>query len=430
MFLRRLRGTATTAAALLLILTLLIGLSPATTAVETQPEAADRALEWLRAQQLEDGAFAGFSGEADPSTTADAVIAFAATGVDPASVTSSSGNDPVSYLTGLAGAASEDAGAASKLLLALHAAQGGTLDATDVAGVDLMAALGDSYDPDTGFYGPGLYISAVAVLALEATGQPVESVAIQKLLDSQIEDGSWNFNGDTTPGAGDSNTTAVVIQALVAAGASPGQITAGLDYLATLQAADGSFAFDASEDPLVGDANSTAIAVQAHIAAGRDPSTLPGGDAVAALASYQQDSGALTWRKELPEDNTLATVQSIPALVAKALPVSHLGADPEPASGPDAVNAAQQPATGLGTDGCVYYLATFHNVCGPFAEYWQANGGLKIFGYPLTESYIQDGVEIQYFERTRLEHHPDTWPENFNILQGLLGAEQLGLGGD
>ena len=430
MFLRRLRGTATTAAALLLTLTLLIGLSPATTAVEPQPDAAAGALEWLRAQQLDDGAFPGFSGEADPSTTADAVIAFAATGVDPATVTSASGTNPVSYLTGLAGDAAADTGAAAKLLLALHSAQGDALDPTDVGGVDLATALQDGFDSDTGFYGPGLYISAVAVLALEATGQPVESGAIQTLLENQIDDGSWNFNGDTAPGAGDSNTTAVVIQALVAAGASPGQITAGLDYLGTLQAADSSFAFDASEDPLVGDANSTAIAVQAHIAAGRDPSTLPGGDAVAALASFQQDSGALTWRQDLPEDNTLATIQGIPALVAKALPVAHLGADPEPASGPDAATEALQPATGLGTGGCIYHLATFHNVCGPFAEYWEANGGLKIFGYPLTESYIQDGVEIQYFERTRLEHHPDTWPENFNILQGRLGAEQLGLGGD
>jgi hypothetical protein len=128
---------------------------------------------------------------------------------------------------------------------------------------------------------------------------------------------------------------------------------------------------------------------------------------------------------EFPEDNMFATVQAIPALAGDALPVSHLGAAPEASHD---VDAALQPATGLGDDSCVYFIKTFHNVCGPYAQYWQANGGLKIFGYPLTETFIQNGIEMQYFERTRLEHHPDAWPENFDILQGRLGAEQLGLG--
>ena len=43
---------------------------------------------------------------------------------------------------------------------------------------------------------------------------------------------------------------------------------------------------------------------------------------------------------------------------------------------------------------------------------------------------MENGVAVQYFERTRFEHHPGAWPENFDILQGRLGAEQLGLGGD
>ncbi|MEZ4520343.1 MAG: prenyltransferase/squalene oxidase repeat-containing protein [Thermomicrobiales bacterium] len=424
----RLRRSAFAAAGLLLTLMLLVGLAPATTAVESQPDAAGRAADWLQSQQLDNGAFPGFTGDADPSTTADAVIAIASTGTNPASVTSPSGNDPVSYLTGLAGDAAADPGAASKLMLALHAARGDALDPTDVDGVDLASALTGGYNPDTGFYGPGLFISAYSILALAATGQPVEQGAIDTLLASQIEDGSWNFNGDTTPGTGDSNTTAIVVQALVSVGAGPAQVTAGLDYLAILQSPDGSIAFDASEDPLVGDANSTAVAIQAFIAAGRNPSSLPNGDAVAALAGFQQLSGALTWRNDLPEDNTLATVQAIPALLGQALPVNHLGVVPTPPDGPGAVDAALAPATGLGTDGCLYFVETFHNVCGSFARYWQANGGLKIFGYPLTESYIEDGVEVQYFERTRLEHHPDTWPENFDILQGRLGAEQLGLG--
>ncbi len=176
------------------------------------------AVDWLASQQLENGAFPGFSGEADPSTTADAVVAIASTGIDPATFVSSTGADPVSYLRGLAADAADNSGAAAKLMLALHAAAGRDFDPANVEGVDLVAAIANSYDPSTGSYGPGLFTQAYAILALRAIGEPVETGAIGLLLDSQIEDGSWNFNGDTTPGSGDSNTTAIVIQALVRRG--------------------------------------------------------------------------------------------------------------------------------------------------------------------------------------------------------------------
>ena len=415
--------------ALLVALGTLTGLALAATAVETQPEAANLAIEWLRAQQLDNGAFPGFSGDPDPSTTADAIIAFASAGIDPAAVTSASGDDPVSYLRGVAGDAVENPGAAGKTLVALHAAQGSALDPKDVNGVDLIAAIQSGFDAETGTYGQGFFNSAYAILGLRAAGQPVESAAVQTLLASQLADGSWSFSGSSTTGTGDSNTTSIVIMALVASGAGQGEIVKGLEYLARLQLADGSIAFESRLDPLVGDANSTALAIQAFTAAGWNPSDLDSRDAVAALATFQLPGGALTWQKAMPVDNMFATVQAIPALRGWALPVAPLGAMPEPIDGPGALEIALQPATGLGIDGCTYQIETFHNVCGPFAEYWAANGGLKIFGYALTEPFIENGVAVQYFERTRLEHHPGLWPENFDILQGRLGAEQLGIGG-
>ena len=418
----RLRRQTAPVVATLMTLTLLVGLGSVTSAVETQPDAAARAVAWLRTQQLDNGAFPGFTGDADPATTADAVIAIASTGVDPSTLTTPSGADPVSYLRALGGETAGNPGAAGRLLLALYAAQGDALDPRSVDGVDVLAAVDDGFDAESGTYGQGIFTSAYAILGLRAVGAPVESGAISTLLTTQIEDGSWNFNGDGTPGAGDSNTAAIVVMALVATAASPTQINAGLNYLAGLQDSNGAVAFNDSENPLVGDANSTALAIQAHIAAGRDPGAMAGGSAIDALAAFQQPSGALAWRSDLPEDNVLATVQAIPALVGVPLPTRTLGLPPNPATG---ITEAREPAIGLGIDGCDYYLDTFHNVCGPFNQYWHANGGLKIFGYPLTESYVEDGIEIQYFERTRLELHPDAWPENFDILQGRLGAEQL-----
>src|SRR5690606_2165427 len=100
----------------------------------------------------------------------------------------------------------------------------------------------------------------------------------------------------------DSNTTAIAIQALVAAGADQSAIDAGVDYLLSLQTEDGSIAYDGSADPLVGDANSTAVTIQALVAAGDDPAAAPRGDITAALANFQNTSGAFFWMSASPDD--------------------------------------------------------------------------------------------------------------------------------
>jgi len=62
--------------------------------------------------------------------------------------------------------------------------------------------------------------------------------------------------------------------------------------------------------------------------------------------------------------------------------------------------------------GYTYFAATGHNVGPRFGAYWRANGGLAQFGYPLTEPFaetLEDGetYQVQYFERARLELHPE-----------------------
>lgn len=48
-----------------------------------------------------------------------------------------------------------------------------------------------------------------------------------------------------------------------------------------------------------------------------------------------------------------------------------------------------------------------HNLAGPFQAFYDANGGASIFGKPITEQLTEDGLIVQYFERARLELHPD-----------------------
>jgi hypothetical protein len=65
---------------------------------------------------------------------------------------------------------------------------------------------------------------------------------------------------------------------------------------------------------------------------------------------------------------------------------------------------------------------------GRFAEYWQQNGGLAIFGFPLNAAR-QEQVEgkrylVQQFERNRFELHPEK-QRPYDVLLGRLGDERL-----
>ncbi len=86
---------------------------------------------------------------------------------------------------------------------------------------------------------------------------------------------------------------------------------------------------------------------------------------------------------------------------------------------------------------------TGYTVFGKFLQYWTKRGGLAVFGYPISESYVEtqpDGstLAVQWFERARLEYHPDNVHPFFKereranatriftlyeILMGHLGRE-------
>ena len=80
-------------------------------------------------------------------------------------------------------------------------------------------------------------------------------------------------------------------------------------------------------------------------------------------------------------------------------------------------------------EGCIYFEATGHNLCGGFRAYWEQFGGLAVYGMPISEEFREvnpdTGVEytVQYFERQRFEWHPGEWPERYDVMLGRLGAE-------
>jgi len=72
---------------------------------------------------------------------------------------------------------------------------------------------------------------------------------------------------------------------------------------------------------------------------------------------------------------------------------------------------------------------TLRNSPAPFRDFWLNNGGLSVFGKPLSEQFQEvnsaDGQTywVQYFERQRMEWHPKESNPQYRILLGLLGNE-------
>jgi hypothetical protein len=86
---------------------------------------------------------------------------------------------------------------------------------------------------------------------------------------------------------------------------------------------------------------------------------------------------------------------------------------------------------GFSSNDWTYFPETGQYTLLEFRAYWEANGGLPVFGYPLTAEGPQwsaergDYLRTQYFERQRFEWHPENAGTPYEVLLGRLGAELL-----
>ena len=73
---------------------------------------------------------------------------------------------------------------------------------------------------------------------------------------------------------------------------------------------------------------------------------------------------------------------------------------------------------------------TNHCIRGRFRQYWEQNGGLAVFGYPLGPAREERNVDTgatyltQWFERNRFELHPEN-VRPYDVLLGRLGVDRL-----
>lgn len=320
--------------ALVAILTAL-ALTPLSVLAQATPSpAADpatslqRGVEWLLSQQGDDGAWIGFTGESDPGVTIDAVIALAAAANAGVEVDLTAA---IQYLseTGLAYADS-GTGQAAKLILAAVAAGE---DPTTFAGLNSVEEMLEGYNGGSHMYGTGMYDTALVVLALAAVGKTPSDVILKTMRRTQLADGSWSFDGTTQAGNGDTNTTALVVQALVAIDYTKDNlILHGVEYLQRSQLAQG-FPFQTAPGATP-DANSTALVIQALLATGEDPAAQQWQNVLGSLIAFQTADGAFSYQLDPLEPNLFATIQALPPLAGQAFPVLGEGIPATPVAMP------------------------------------------------------------------------------------------------
>ena len=246
---------------------LVVGARPA----RTQVDPASRAIQYLQSQQSAlSGAIPSSPGSYGPSEMF--AISAAAAGYDPNSLRAGKGPSVMDYLATNVVDASSTAGKAGELIQAVVAAG---RDPHAFAGVDLVSRLQNFFGTSiSGGYGDGqAFNQALAIQGLVAAGATVPATALTYVVKAQNSDGGWdylNIHNDPNPldfATSDTNSTAMSLMALDSAG-NHSRDSSARAWLHTQQNTDGGFPYQAGSGS---DPDSTALVLQAIVATGADP---------------------------------------------------------------------------------------------------------------------------------------------------------------
>ncbi len=203
-----------------------------------------------------------------------------------------------------------------------------------------LAVLEKGREKATGWYGTSEIVHCWVMLALESAGQRIDPATVGWLTQNQEDNGGFALDKKNSLGA-DTNTTALAIQALIGAGEKPTStaVKKALDFLKTQQNKDGGFPFvTPSTYGTDSDGNSTAWVIQALLAAGQDieshtwvkTNVTPMGF----LMSLQNADGAVAYQRTVTDDNLSTTCAAVPALAVATFPY-HQPPAPKKVSGID-----------------------------------------------------------------------------------------------
>jgi hypothetical protein len=198
-------------------------------------------------------------------------------------------------------------------------------------------------DYAAGGYQQGLALAALAAAGVRGQGQL--GPAINWLIHQQCPDGGWTSpdttvnacSGTPADGSGpDTNSTALAVEGLAAQGAAaPTLADAALAFFGSGQDPDGGWSYfpNTVATPGSTDPDSTALVIQALIALGTSPAspvlTKGSDNPVSALLSFQLtaggDAGAFFFPPAPAPASLISTYQAVPALAGLALPFGPSG---------------------------------------------------------------------------------------------------------
>jgi hypothetical protein len=220
------------------------------------------------------------------------------------------------------------------------AAEAGGANPRAFGGVNLVRAITDIEGGD-GHYGDAtVFDQALAMLALRGAGTEPSAAAVSWLEAAQCDDGGWQYDAPPSPSddehcfdasapdpgdffTSDSNTTGLAIQVL----RTGTDVDEALAFLPTLR--DGTAGWGYSQGYPT-DINSTALVIQAYVAAGV---SVPSGG-FATLRTSQLDCGAWPYQPG-GLANIGATIGAVLGILRRPLPVPPLAAtSPVPSTEP------------------------------------------------------------------------------------------------
>ena len=293
---------------------------------------ADRvrsAIAYLATQQRPNGSVPAFS---PIGSTADAVLSIVAAGTGKPQLHAALGYLRRQVLAGNV----TTVGLQAKVAAAAVAAG---RDPRAFGDSNLVKALRSAIDADGRFDGAAVFDDALAVIALEAAEVKIPPRVVDWLLDAQCPDGGWQYDGpaladedehcfSTTDPAtdffgSDTNTTSYVVQAIRAAGVGTYAHDPIAFFTDIRDAVHGGWGYTWGFQTT--DANSTALVIQALVASDE---ALPSGALAALRALQDPECGgwSFTWLEDpngsVPDDpNPGATIGAVLGMLRTPLPV-------------------------------------------------------------------------------------------------------------
>ena len=278
-------------------------------------ERIQRALDYLKGLQKEDGGFGNPDDNSSIAATVWAVMALVSAGENPHEIVRNN-KSPIDYLRDNIKDKLPKMGTTdfARLILALvYAGE----NPRNFAGVDLVEKLKDEIKED-GQIGDYVYTTIWGIIALISVGEDVNK-SVEWLKSQQNEDGGFPW---AVSELSDYDDTAAAIQALIAAGVPRDSdvIQKALDYLKTGQNDDGGMRYFGTSSS---NAASDSWTIQALVAAGINPVdwTRNNTSVLDHLLSLQERDGHFKYTKFVTDNPGYMTVCAIMALLGKPHPI-------------------------------------------------------------------------------------------------------------